>query len=255
MLVLSRKVNEKIVIPSINTSIEVVEVKAGRVRLGIDAPRNVNIVRGELPAKESQPSRTSAPSTSEAAANEHALRNKLNLVTLGLELAHQQLRNGSIAEAEHTMRQLLQRMNPQAPREPKTKIASAAQPTVLLVEDDAEERDVLANVVRSAGFDVVTAVDGVDALNTMQRAPAPQVILLDMMMPRCDGLSTVRIIRRNPVFDSVKIVAMSGYSPAHFGVAERAAGVDAWYQKPVDGQYLIAQLKRLTGASAEIVAV
>ena len=41
MLVLSRKVNEKIVIPSINTSIEVVEVKGGRVRLGIDAPRNV----------------------------------------------------------------------------------------------------------------------------------------------------------------------------------------------------------------------
>jgi CheY-like chemotaxis protein len=70
-------------------------------------------------------------------------------------------------------------------------------------------------------------------------------MLLDMMMPRCDGMTTVRIVRRNPVFDQIKIVAMSGYSPSHFGVAERAAGVDGWLQKPFEGAQLVQHVKQV----------
>jgi carbon storage regulator CsrA len=250
MLVLSRKVGEKIIIPELNTSIEIVEVKAGRVRVGIDAPRSVRVVREEI-ASTPEAAPPHPPRTSKREA-EHKSRNLMNALSLGLELAHQQIKAGLKNDACETMRRLLEQLNPEGAATPDCSATPEATPkaTIMVVEDDPSERDMLASLLRSASFDVTTAIDGVDALNRLQSHAAPDLILLDMMMPRCDGMSTVRILRRNPVFDQIKIAAMSGYGPEHFGVAERAAGIDAWYQKPVEPAYLIGQLKEMTGCTA-----
>ncbi len=243
MLVLTRKVGEKILIPSIHTSIEVVEVKGERVRLGIQAPKSVKIVREEL-ADSTSSAAPAAPATNQ----EHTLRNKLNLVALGLNIVQRQLEDGSSCEAAATIAEMLRQIAPAQPA--ATPVAPAqptqpAGPTVLVVEDDASEREMLASILRSAGLEVTTAVDGVDALNVLQRSSGPQLIMLDMMMPRCDGMTTVRILRRNPVFDGIKIVAMSGYGREQFGIAERAAGIDGWYEKPIDPERLIREIKEL----------
>ncbi len=243
MLVLTRKVGEKILIPSIHTSIEVVEVKGERVRLGIQAPKSVKIVREEL-----ADSTSSAAPAQPATNQEHTLRNKLNLMALGLNLVQRQLKDGAAHDAAATIAEMLRQIAPAhavpttvAPAQP----TQPAGPTVLVVEDDPSEREMLASILRSAGLEVTTAVDGVDALNVLQRSSGPQLIMLDMMMPRCDGMTTVRILRRNPVFDGIKIVAMSGYGREQFGIAERAAGIDGWYEKPIDPERLIREIKEL----------
>jgi carbon storage regulator CsrA len=265
MLVLSRKTNEKLFIPSINTSIEVVEVKAGRVRLGIEAPRHVQVVREELLGKiaDLQQSTIQQNAIQQAAAEvlqppaasgtpqrdsvNHALRNKLNVVTMGAELAREQLRAGQFEAAVATLDRIQRQV--QTVDEPTAKAPAkpaAPKAKALLVEDDPNELELLAGLVRLAGFEVVTAQDGIDALDRLQEGAAPSVMLLDMMLPRCDGMSTVRNMRRNPQFDGVKIIAMSGYSAAHFGVAEQAAGIDAWFRKPIRAEALVAHLRGLT---------
>ena len=89
MLVLSRKVGEKIIIPELNTSIEIVEVKAGRVRVGIDAPRSVRVVREEIA---STPAAASAnPARTSKREAEHKSRNLMIALSLGRELAQQQI--------------------------------------------------------------------------------------------------------------------------------------------------------------------
>jgi carbon storage regulator CsrA len=247
MLVLSRKIGEKILIPSLGASIEVVEVKGGRVRLGIDAPRNVQIVREEIASSSSNAIASPAANVEVNQAQlEHAFRNKLNVLALKLSLAQQQLQLGANADAADTISDLLNQVTMvDAPQPPALQSRPQPKATVLVVEDDAGERELLATVLRSSGIDVATAVDGMDALNFLQNAAAPQLVLLDMMMPRCDGMTTVRIMRRNPVFDGIKIVAMSGYGRDQFGVAERAAGIDAWYEKPLDPSRLVREMKKL----------
>jgi CheY-like chemotaxis protein len=68
---------------------------------------------------------------------------------------------------------------------------------ILLVEDDADARDLYADVLRSAGFNVVTAVDGVDGLGKAKEG-GYSVILLDVMMPNMDGLSFLTHLKETP---------------------------------------------------------
>jgi CheY-like chemotaxis protein len=120
--------------------------------------------------------------------------------------------------------------------------------TALLVEDNANERELLALFLRQAGVAVDTAGDGADALDYLHTHPRPDVVLLDMGLPRCDGPTTVRSIRADPACAGVKIVAVTGHAAEEFGLAVGPGGVDCWFQKPVDPAVLVRDLElELTG--------
>ncbi len=112
----------------------------------------------------------------------------------------------------------------------------------LLVEDDRNERELLAGFLRQSGLNVDTAGDGSDALDYLGCHARPDVVLLDMGLPRVDGPTTVREIRRNPALAGIRIFGVTGHLPEEFGLELGPRGIDGWFQKPLDPMALLHQL-------------
>jgi CheY-like chemotaxis protein len=103
--------------------------------------------------------------------------------------------------------------------------------TVLIVDDDEELRANLASCLTTAGFTVAQATDGIDALSYLY-ATRPCAVLIDLMMPRMDGVELIEQIRSDPNLAGVGIVAVSGM-PGMLARA-RKAGADEALCKPLD---------------------
>jgi CheY-like chemotaxis protein len=86
--------------------------------------------------------------------------------------------------------------------------ARSARPTIVVVEDEATIRLVLANKLRGAGWDVVDAANGEDALAAI-RARTPDLVLTDLQMPRMDGIAMARALHADPATRSIPIVLLS----------------------------------------------
>jgi CheY-like chemotaxis protein len=109
----------------------------------------------------------------------------------------------------------------------------------LVVEDDANERELLAGYLRLSGFEVDTAMDGLQAMVQLSKHDRPDVVLLDMRMPRFDGCKTVAAIRQNPDHQNLKIFAVTGTVPTEAAVKVGPEGVNRWFMKPVDPEQLV----------------
>jgi len=257
MLVLARRLHERILFPDFQATVEVVAIKSSVVRLGINALPHVKVLREELQAQaaKSEPFQISLgdpavmPNSREL---RHFLRGQLNATGLALELLHEQLLAGQSEQAQATLAKfgedfelLRERLEsagekvvPQPAKQPH-KVRKA-----LLVEDNQNERELLAGLLRMAGVDVDTAGDGADALDYLRTKVPPDVMLLDMAMPRCDGPATVRAIRQDPAFARLRIFAVTGHSPDEFPVESGPAGINGWFCKPINPQVLVRDLTR-----------
>jgi CheY-like chemotaxis protein len=146
----------------------------------------------------------------------------------------------TIEEEMHLLRQRLEgepAQTPSPPPKPARKIRKA-----LLVEDEENERELLAGFLRLAGFAVDTAGDGCAALDHLRAGERPDVVLLDMGLPRCDGATTAREIRRDPTYAGLKIFAVSGHSSKEYGFDRDPGGIDRWFDKPLDPAMLLREL-------------
>jgi CheY-like chemotaxis protein len=114
--------------------------------------------------------------------------------------------------------------------------------TVLVVEDHADLREMLAVLLESEGFQVQTASNGKEALDSLKQA-RPSVILLDLMMPVMSGDEFRRRQLQEPEFAHVPVICMTA---AHDG-PQRAARlhVAQYFQKPVDFERLIVAVREL----------
>jgi CheY-like chemotaxis protein len=113
---------------------------------------------------------------------------------------------------------------------------------ILLVDDDEDIRAVLALVLAAAGHQVEQARDGVDALARLRRV-VPDLMLLDMMMPRMDGEELLRTVRRDRRLADVPVVLLSGHQSAREKAAE--LGADGCLVKPIELEDLVATIDRL----------
>ena len=270
MLVLSRKFNEKLVLPLIQTTIQIVSVKAGAVRLGVDAPKRIKVIRDELyKAGELPPAEQGGMVLSRE--EKHAIRNQLNTVNLAVTMLRGYIKDigpkeepaaellGRLLEASEEIHRIMsEALEASAPKSDKPIIKpkrvesrNSLPPTkepkpsrrALLVEDDSNERELLAGLLRMRGFDVVDLPDGVDAMDYLS-APDHEcdLALIDMMMPNKDGLTTIREIRENHAFDRMKICAMTGHSESDFELSPEGEGIDKWFSKPLNPQQLVREL-------------
>jgi carbon storage regulator CsrA len=260
MLVLSRRPNEKVLIPSINTAVQVLSIRGGVVRLGIEAPPQVTILREELQARSAEWGMTTPltePAESRLRRLRHLLRNRLSVTTVGLGLLREQARaglsdemEGTIAKIEEEMHLLRQRLECEAAQTPSQPLKPARKTRkALLVEDEENERELLAGYLRLAGFAVETAGDGCDALDHLRAGDRPDVVLLDMGLPRCDGATTAREIRRDPACAGLKIFAVSGHSPNEYDLDRGPGGIDRWFDKPLDPAALLRELTQELGTA------
>jgi carbon storage regulator CsrA len=253
MLVLSRKLNEKIVFPTLNATVQVVEIKRGAVRLGIDAPPEVTIRRAELPDRTAEwaTGTTGRKGRTGDGAEPEGLRRQLcgRLATagVGLGLLRLQLDAGLTEEARATLARLqddLQLLRygleGETDAPPARPLPWARRPQkALLVEDNRSERELLAGYLRESGLEVHTAGDGSDALDYLGSHGRPDVILLDMGLPRVDGPTVVREIRRNHAYAGLKIFGVTAHLPEEFDLECGPRGIDRWFQKPVDPGVLL----------------
>ncbi|HEV3257873.1 MAG TPA: response regulator [Gemmataceae bacterium] len=261
MLVLSRRPNEKVLFPSINTSVQVVTIKPGVVRLGIQAPPEVAVFREEILDRSRLPAPIGSPLVENAGSTlrelNHMVRNRLNAATVGLALLRRQLKAGLTVASEGTLERIneefrtLQHQVEEAAKKavPPAPARARKAHKALLVEDDTNERELLAGFLRLAGLDVATAGDGTDALDYLRGQGRPDVVLLDMVLPRCDGPTTVREIRRDPALAGLKIFAVTGHAPERFGLEGKGAGIDRWFNKPLNPENLLRDLQQELGVA------
>ncbi len=259
MLVLSRRLKEKIVFPNSNTTVQVVGIKSGVVRLGIEAPRDVAVLREEVQNRDREWSGAGAEKEKQVTKDDTSqsrdlleqVRYHLKQISTGLGLARMQIDTGAthdatatLAELQHSLQILrigidgeLEPATPDKPAVPERKTKKA-----LLVEDDPNERELLAGFLRIAGLEVDTAGDGCAALDYLHSHAAPDVLLLDMGLPHCDGPTALAEIRREPAYAGLKIFAVTGSLPEEFNVATGPTGIDRWFHKPLDPGTLVHEL-------------
>ena len=117
---------------------------------------------------------------------------------------------------------------------------------VLVVEDDADLREMMAQLLVLEGFEADMAGDGAEALDKLRGTSAhPDVILLDMMMPRMDGWSFCREQAREPALAAIPVVVVTAAPREQVSSVAAAAVVS----KPFDYQQLISTLRQHCRAS------
>ena len=107
------------------------------------------------------------------------------------------------------------------------------QPTVLVVEDHDDTREMLHTLLETRGFRVVEACNGLEAVDAASQ-DRPEMILMDGSLPFLDGLSATRRIRENGLRDQVKILALDGWCTPSYHADALSAGCDDTIKKPLD---------------------
>ena len=120
--------------------------------------------------------------------------------------------------------------------------ADGRKPLVLLVEDLVDSRELYAQYLTYAGFSVVTAINGHEAMRLAQLL-RPDVILMDIRLPGMDGLEATADIKRIPELAHIPVVAITADSSPQMGDRCRAAGCAAFISKPALPDEVARQLK------------
>jgi two-component system cell cycle response regulator DivK len=118
--------------------------------------------------------------------------------------------------------------------------------TVLVVEDQEDNRQILRDLLTSAGLRMVEAHDGEQAL-AVARLERPGVILMDIQLPVVDGYEATRRIKRDPDLKHIPIIAVTSYALSGDEKKALEAGCDAYIAKPYSIRHLLAKIGQFLG--------
>ncbi len=125
---------------------------------------------------------------------------------------------------------------------------NGAAQTILVVEDFEDNRFMMRRLLEMSGYRVVEAVNGEQAVESAEREQ-PDLILMDLSLPKLDGLAATRRIRTQGAAKRIPIVAVSAHDTTDFHADALAAGCDEYVTKPIDFYQLEEILKRLLSNS------
>ena len=116
------------------------------------------------------------------------------------------------------------------------------KPRVLVVDDESDFIQLMKYNLENQGFDILTAGDGVQALNVARRE-LPDVVLMDLMLPDIDGFSVCEILRSQPSTSKVPIIVVSALDGEYVRSRGIQAGVACCFKKPVDMKVLSESIR------------
>ena len=134
---------------------------------------------------------------------------------------------------------------PDTPVEPSLPLGQ----TLLLVEDNEDNRIIYSTVLRHVGYEVVEALDGEQAI-ALARSVLPDLILMDISIPGIDGWEATRVLRHDPTTKHIPIVALTAHALADDRERAQAVGFTSYLAKPVEPRAVVAEVQRWIGASA-----
>ncbi|MGH7991585.1 MAG: response regulator, partial [Limisphaerales bacterium] len=120
----------------------------------------------------------------------------------------------------------------------------ASKTKILIVDDEPDAIELLEFNLRQAGFDVVTAEDGAEALRKA-KSSAPALIVLDVMLPELDGLEVCKLLRRDPPTSTLPIIMLTAKAAELDRVLGLELGADDYITKPFSPRELILRIKKL----------
>jgi DNA-binding response OmpR family regulator len=115
--------------------------------------------------------------------------------------------------------------------------------TLLIVEDHADLRELLAEFLKLEGFAVITAEDGEVALRLIRQQP-PDLVITDIGMPRLDGISLIRELRRSPETSNLPVLVLTAYRTRSANEAMQAGATQTAF-KPMQLNALLRMIKEL----------
>ena len=127
-------------------------------------------------------------------------------------------------------------------------MASNGQPTVLVVDDEPQVVWVIEFSLQGEGYETLTAHDGFEAMDQIERHHH-DLMVLDVMMPRMDGWSVMREMSKLPVEERPRVVMVTALASSHDRAAAAELGADAYVPKPFDMDHLLDVLHGLQRAS------
>jgi two-component system cell cycle response regulator DivK len=119
-------------------------------------------------------------------------------------------------------------------------------PTILVADDDKDNRAIMAAVLTAAGYRVLLACDGLEAIDAATRE-RPNLILLDMSMPRLSGWDAVRRLKAAPQTAEIPVFAFTAHALAGDELRTREAGCDGYVAKPCIPRDVVAKIAQRVG--------
>lgn len=127
------------------------------------------------------------------------------------------------------------------------------RPVVLVVDDSPTIRKIVEITLKREGVEVVSASSGVIALAAIANTP-PQLILLDIMLPKVNGYQLCQIIRRNPNYKHIPVVMLSGKDGVFDKMRGKLVGATEYITKPFEPRDLVRVVRKYVRVEAENVA-
>jgi two-component system chemotaxis response regulator CheY len=118
--------------------------------------------------------------------------------------------------------------------------------TILIVDDSRSIRQMVSFTLKDAGYNVVEAVDGHDALAKFDELPI-HMMITDLHMPKLDGIDLIRMVRANPSYKYIPIVMLTTESQEEKKQEGKSAGATGWIVKPFKPEQLVAVLRKVLG--------
>jgi CheY-like chemotaxis protein len=119
--------------------------------------------------------------------------------------------------------------------------------TILLVEDNEDNRIIYSTVLRHLGYTVIEAGDGKQAV-ALARSEHPDIILMDISIPVIDGWEATKILRADPSTKAIPIIALTAHALADDRERAAKVGFTSYLAKPVEPRTVVAEVQRWIGS-------
>jgi len=113
---------------------------------------------------------------------------------------------------------------------------------ILVVEDTEDNRQIIRDLLSSAGYDLMEAQDGAEGVE-MAKSQRPDLILMDIQLPVLDGYEATRRIKADPALSHIPVIAVTSYALSGDEAKTRAAGCDGYVAKPFSPRQLLQKVR------------